>query len=428
MQETEEDLVALDDRYVIKSWSRKSNAPVVVGGKGIYFWDTVGKRHMDFASQLVNVNAGFGHSKIIEAIKKQAEELAYVSGVYRSIPAIKLAKRLSEIMPPNLIKTFFCTSGGNAVESALKIARQYTKRSKVIAMYTSYHGSTFGTLSATGIAHAKNHLEPLLPGFIHVPPPDSRHPPFGNSGKDVGEECANYIEKVIEWEGPETISAFVAEPIISNQFLVPPTSFWPKLRELCDKYGIMLIFDEVLTGYGRTGKMFACNHYDTSPDILVTGKGITSGYLPLSAVTVSKQLGEFLDNNPYVHGFTYAAHPMCCAAGLAGIQVVLEDNLIENSNRVGAYLLKRLRELQSSHSCIEDARGIGLLNGVEVKDKKTAVYIRTKASEEGLEIGFAPSFAPSILRIVPPLCVTTGEADTAISILDRVLKNADKDA
>ncbi len=173
--------------------------------------------------------------------------------------------------------------------------------------------------------------------------------------------------------------------------------------------------------------MFACNHYDTSPDILVTGKGITSGYLPLSAVTVSKGLGEFLDHNPYVHGFTYAAHPLCCAAGLAGIQVVLEENLIQNSAQVGAYLLKRLRELSSSHESIEDARGIGLLNGLEMSEKKIATYVRTHASEEGLEIGFAPSFAPSILRIVPPLCVTSGEVDAAISILEKVLRSADEE-
>ncbi len=434
-----EELRVQDDKYVLKTWARRPSAPIIVGGERIYFWDSDGRRFMDFASQLVNVNIGYGHPKVIEAIKKQVEEIAYVSGVYRSIPVIKLAARLAKIMPGDLCKSFFVCGGGTAVESAIKIARQYTKRPKIISMWHSYHGSTFGALSATGITKIRSPFEPLLPGFPHVPAPYCYRCSFGLKYPDCGVACAYFVERILQWEDPEMVAAFIAEPILSNVFVVPPKEYWPIIREICNKYGILLIFDEVITGFGRTGKMFGCEHFDVVPDILVSGKGITSGYLPLGVAVVDKKIGDFFDENHLIHGFTYAAHPTCCAAGLASIEVLLEENLVENAAKVGAHLMTQLEKLESSHECIGDVRGLGLLTGFElVKDRKTreilathvteediALYIRKKANEKGLDVGMSTSFAPSIVRIVPPLCVTKDEVDTAVNILDEVLYDVD---
>lgn len=433
------ELSVQDDRYVLKSWSRKPNAPIIVGGERIYFWDAEGRRFMDFSSQLVNVNIGHGHQKVVKAIQKQVEELAYVSGVYRSIPVIKLAKRLAEITPGDLRKSFFTCGGGAAVESAMKIAKQYTGRPKIVSMWRGYHGSTFGALSATGITKIRTPFEPLLQGFVHVPPPYCYRCSFGLRYPDCGVECARFVERVFRWEDPEMIAAFVAEPILANVFVVPPKEYWPMVQEICDKHGILLIFDEVITGFGRTGKMFGCEHFNVVPDILVAGKGITSGYLPLGVAIVSEKVGEFFDENPLSHGFTYTAHPTCCAAGLAEMDVLLEENLVENASEVGAHLMLRLKELEGRHKCVGDVRGLGLLMGFElVKDRKTKellgthvteqdiiVYVREKANERGLEVGISSSFAPSIVRVVPPLCVTKDEVDLAVTILDEVLHDVD---
>ena len=428
------ELYSQDDMYVLKTWSRKPNAPIIVGGKRVYFWDAEGRQYMDFASQLVNVNVGYCHRKLIEAIKRQAEEIPYVSGVYRSIPVIKLAKRLAELTGGVLCKSFFTCGGGAAVESAIKIAKQFTKRPKIASMWHGYHGSTFGALSATGITNIRIPFEPLLPGFVHLPPPYCYRCSFGLEYPECEVECAHFVERVFKWEDPETIAAFVAEPILANSFIIPPKEYWPIVRETCSKYGILLIFDEVITAFGRTGKMFGYEHFNVVPDILVAGKGITSGYLPLGVAVVNKKIGDFFDKNPLIHGFTYASHPMCCAVGLAQIEVILEENLVDNAAKVGAHLLARLNELESQHKCIGDVRGLGLLVGFElVKDKQTkepcqdiAVYIREKADEKGLAVGLSTRFAPNIIRMVPPLCITKDEVDMAIKVLDNILSEADQ--
>jgi len=432
-------LCAEDDKYVLKSWSRKPDAPLIVGGDGAYIYDAKGKKIMDFSSQLVNVNIGYGNRKVIEAIKKQADEMPYVSGIYRSLPVIKLAKKLEEISPEGICKTFFTTGGGAAVESAIKIAKQYTGRSKIVALWDSYHGSTLGALSATGVTHIRTAFEPLLPGFVHAPPPYCYRCPFRKDYPGCGIECAEFVEKTIRWEGPQTIAAFIAEPILANKFIVPPKEYWPMVREICDKYGIVMIFDEVITGFGRTGKMFGCEHFNVVPDIIVAGKGITSGYLPLGAALVNRKIGDYFDETPMQHGFTYAHHPMSCAAGVAEIDVLLEEKLVGNASRVGAHLMAQLKELEVRHKCIGDVRGLGLLTGIEmVADRRTkellskqftkediTVYIRKKTYEKGLEAGSSTQFAPGILRLCPPLCVTKEEVDSAIGIVDDVLFDVD---
>jgi taurine--2-oxoglutarate transaminase len=394
---------------------------------------------MDFSSQLVNVNIGYGNRKVVEAIKKQAEEMPYVSGIYRSVPVIKLAKRLGEITPEGICKSFFTTGGGAAVESAIKMARQYTGRSKVVGLWESFHGSTLGALSATGLTSIRAPFEPLLPGFVHAPPPYCYRCPLSKQYPDCGVECAEFLEKTIRWEGPQTIAALIAEPVLANKFIVPPKEYWLMVRRICNDYGIVMIFDEVITAFGRTGRMFGCEHFDVVPDMIVAGKGITSGYLPLGAVLINTKMADYFDETRMQHGFTYAHHPMSCAAGLAQIDVLLEQNLIENAGRVGAHLMARLKELEARHECIGDVRGLGLLTGIEmVVDRRTkellskqftdqdvTIYIRNKTYQKGVETGSAAQFAPGILRLCPPLSITKEEVDLGMSVVDEVLFDVD---
>jgi taurine--2-oxoglutarate transaminase len=432
-------LCADDDKYVLKSWSRKPDAPIIVGGEGVYIYDAQGHKVMDFSSQLVNVNIGYANARVVEAIKRQADEMPYVSGIYRSLPVIKLAKKLQEISPEGICKSFFTTGGGAAVESAIKMAKQYTGRSKIVALWESYHGSTLGALSATGVTHIRTAFEPLLPGFVHAPPPYCYRCSFGKQYPDCGIECAEFVEKTIRWEGPQTIAAFIGEPVLANKFIIPPREYWHMVRDICDDYGIVMIFDEVITAFGRTGKMFGSEHFNVVPDMIVAGKGITSGYLPLGAVLVSRKIGDYFDETRMQQGFTYAHHPMSCAAGVAEIDVLLEKNLVENASRVGVHLMARLKELEVRHKCIGDVRGLGLLTGIEmVVDRRTkellskqfskediTIHVRNKTYEKGLETGSATEFAPGILRLCPPLSITKQEVDLAINIVDDVLFDVD---
>lgn len=295
-----------------------------------------------------------------------------------------------------------------------------------------------GTLSLTGLANLRTPFEPLLYGYLHVPPPYCYRCSFGLKYPDCGVECAKFVEETLKWEDPQTVAAFVGEPVLGSTFIVPPKEYWKIVREICDKYGVVLIFDEVMSGFGRTGKMFGCENYDVIPDIMASGKGITSGHLPLGAVVFNKEIGDRLSEEHFPHGYTYASHPTCCAAGLAGIQVVQEEGLVQNSANVGGHLLKRLKELHNRHRCVGDARGLGLFCAIElVKDKKTkeplldphsgenaTSYVRRRAKERGLLVG-TTTFAPSVIRLSPPLCITKEETDWAVDSLEEILSEVD---
>jgi taurine--2-oxoglutarate transaminase len=433
------ELIEQDQAYLLPNWQRRPGVkPVLmVRGEGSCLWDARGKKYIDFASQNINVNIGYGNRKVIDAIKNQAEQLSYIGPAFAAVPRARLAKRLEEITPGDLTKSFFCSDGGEAVESAIKIARQFTGRPKIVSLWQAYHGSSLVNLSVGGVTRIRSPFEPLPTGFTHVSPPYCFRCDLNSKYPDCDAACARLVEKVIKWEDPEKVAAFVAEPVLGSGIIVPPKEYLPIIRETCDRLGVLLILDEVLTGFGRTGKMFACEHSGVTPDILVVGKGMTSAYLPLSGVTVRKHIGDAFVNKTMMHGYTYSNHPLCCAAALAAIDVLLEERLVENSARLGSHLLKRIEEFEHSYRCVGEARGIGLLSAIElVADKKTrqplGEYLKDdacfpvarKTAEKGVLTG-ASIFAPNALRLSPPLCITERQVDDALDVVGQVLADVD---
>lgn len=433
-------LIDEDEKYYFKPWSRTpgDKPPIITSAKGCYLWDSKGNRYLDFTSELVNVNIGHGHPSVIKAIKQQLDDLQYIMPKFLVTSRIKLAKKLAEITPGNLSKSFFTCGGSEAVESAIKIAKEYTTRFKVISLWGGYHGSTYGAMSVTGITRNRTPFEPLVPGFLRVPAPYCYRCYFNLKYPNCDMQCARFVESVIKQEDATTIAAFIAEPVLGSGCIVPPREYWPMIRELCDRYNIVLINDEIMTGFGRTGKIFAHEHYNMVPDMLVLGKGITSGYLPLGTVVVDKKISESFTEKTVTHGFTYSGHPVCCVAAIAAIKVYFQENLVENAGLVGSKLGKRLKEVEASHKCVGETRGLGLMHAIELTRNKLTkellatsikqeeiAYLYNEALKKGLLVGLS-SFAPNTIRLCPPLCITEEEVSWSMNILDEVLAGLDK--
>ena len=432
-----------EKEYVLHTWSvQRGYKPfVITGGKGCYFWDDQGKKYLDFASQLINVNAGHQHPKIIQAIKDQAERLCYVLPGAANDQRAMLAKMLADLAPGDLSKTFFVTGGAVANENALKIARAVTGRQKVIARFRSYHGATYGASSVTGDPRRRA-AEPGVPGSLRVWDPFCYRCFFKMKYPECGLYCAEAIREVIEVEGPETIAAIIVEPITgSNCRIVPPEGYMERLRKICDDYGLLLIFDEVMTGFGRTGEWFAAYHWDVVPDIMTLSKGINSGVLPLGAVMVRKKIADYFEDHFLYAGLTQFGNPLACAAGAAAVEVYKEEKLVENSRDLGVYLLEKLEAIKANHPSVGDVRGQGLFAAIElVKDKETreplipwtVEYYETKhpiatqllgrLKEEGLYT----YMRWNILMICPPLCITKEELTWGLERIDDALTLADK--
>ncbi len=438
-----------DRRYLLPVYNRgKDYRPVlIVGGKGCYVWDAYGNRYLDFFSQTWNVNIGHGNLKVIEAIKRQAEELPYISPGRATVVKSKLGKKLIELMPGNLSKCVFFNSGSEAVEAALKISREYTEKYKFVSRWYSYHGTTFGALSAVGLPSRRRPHKALLPGFVFVPPPHCFRCRFGLEYPDCKVRCVDFIEETIRFEDSNRVAAVIAEPIIgTGGVIVPPPEYWPKLRAITRRHKVLLIADEVITGFGRTGRWFGVQHWNVTPDIMTLAKGISSGYLPASATVVNQDIADFYEAEPWTHFHTYQGHPLCLAAALANIEVIEQERLVENAAKVGSHLNDRLKELEENHRCVGEARGLGLLASLElVKSKETkepfvdddlfldwtkykpdeliADMAGRKSFKKGLIVS-AFKFANTI-RIAPPLCITESEVDKGIKILDEVLREID---
>jgi taurine--2-oxoglutarate transaminase len=393
------------------------------------------------------VNIGHGNLKVVEAIKRQAEELPYVTPGIATVVKSKTAKKLIDLMPGNLSQCVFFNSGSEAVEAALKISREYTGRYKIISRWYAYHGTTLGTLSALGLPSRRRPHEVLLPGFVFVPPPHCFRCRFGLTYPGCKVRCVDFIEDTIKFEDSNRVAAVIAEPIIgTGGVIVPPPEYWPRLRSITERHGVLLIADEVITGFGRTGKWFGVQHWNITPDIMTLAKGISSGYLPVSATVVNQDIADYYKTDPWIHFHTYQGHPLCLAAALANIEVIAEEKLVKNAAKVGEYLNDKLKELEDNHKCIGEARGLGLLAALElVKNKETkepfveedlfldwtkhkqeelvADLTARRAFKKGLIVsGF--KFANTI-RIAPPLCITEDEVDQGIKILDEVLKETD---
>src|SRR5258708_23917362 len=351
---TSQEIVDMNKEYTFFSWSvqEQTNPIPVDRAEGVYFWNVDGKRYLDFASQLVNTNIGHQNPKVVRAIQEQAEKLTFVAPGMASEPRGLLGKKLSEITPGDLKKTFFTLGGAEANENAIKIARFYTGRHKILARYRSYHGATHGAIALTG-DYRRLPAEPAISGVVHFLDPYCYRCPFGWTKETCHRECISHVEEVIQHEGPDQIAAIFLEGVTgTNGLIIPPDDYWPRMREICDRHGILLISDEVMSGWGRTGEWFAVDNWNVVPDIITTAKGITSGYVPLGAVIVREKIARFFDDKGLFAGLTYSGHALACATALATIEVYEEEKIFEHARRVGKHLAKRLEELQARHPSV----------------------------------------------------------------------------
>jgi len=431
---TSQEIVQLNRQYTFFSWSvqEQINPIPVAKAEGVYFWDADGKRYLDFSSQLMNTNIGHQHPKVVKAIQEQAAKLCFVHPSNATEPRGLLGKRLAEVTPGNLKKTFFCLGGAEANENAIKLARFYTGRHKIMARYRSYHGATHGAIALTG-DYRRLPVEPAMPGAVHFLDPFCYRCPFGLTPQTCKRQCIDHVEEVIRYEGPERIAAIIMEGVTgSNGLIVPPEDYWPRVREICNRYDILLISDEVMSGWGRTGKWFAVDNWGVVPDMITTAKGLTSGYIPLGAVIVSEEIASYFDNKYLYAGLTYSGHALACAAGLATIEVYEEDGLIENAAALGEYLGEALEEIKARHPSVGDVRYIGLFSAIElVKDRQTkevfppAVMAEVGKSlrQNGLFTFIMSNSMGSIVFIVPPLCITKEQLNEGLKIVETALAN-----
>jgi taurine--2-oxoglutarate transaminase len=428
---TAQEIVSMNREYTFFSWSVQSAAnPIPMArAEGIYFWDADGKRYIDFSSQLMNVNIGHQHPKVVRAIQEQAARLCFAHPGMATEPRGLLGQKIAQVAPGNLNKTFFCLGGAEANENAIKMARMFTGRFKVMARYRSYHGATHGAIALTG-DYRRLPVEPAMPGVVHFLDPYCYRCPFGWTRDTCHRECISHVEEIIAYEGPQNIAAIFMEGVTgSNGLLVPPDDYWPRIRQICDKYGILLVSDEVMSGWGRTGRWFAVDHWGVVPDIITTAKGLTSGYVPLGAVIVSDAIAEYFEDKMLWCGLTYSGHPLACAAGVATLQVYEEDGLIENAARVGEYLGQRLEQIKARHASVGDARYIGLFSALEiVKDKasKTPIDPLSEVSKFLRDNGLFTFVFHNVLFIVPPLCINEAQLDEGLAIIERALEMTDR--
>jgi adenosylmethionine-8-amino-7-oxononanoate aminotransferase len=379
---------------------------------------------------------GYGEERIKEAIKNQLNEISTITVSFLSSPVVKLAKLLSEIAPSGLSKCFFSCTGSQATELAIQTARRYTGRLKILSRLGGYHGNTMGSIAASGCALHKRIYDPGVHGFIRVLPPYCYRCDFGQEYPGCNIECAKALENTIIYEWPVTVAAVIGEPIIGGGgVVIPPIEYWKEIRRICDDYGVQLIMDEVITGFGRTGKMFCSEHYEVVPDILAIAKGIASCYAPLSAVLANDEIALAMEEHEKGSYYsTYQNHPLSCAAAIANIGVILEDKLVEKSAKLGEYMLKALSDIVEEFEVLDDARGKGLLLGVEIvktkesrePDPELGMEIRRKAFEKGLIVGLSRIRMKNAIinAFGPPLSITREQIDEGLDIYRSSVKEA----
>ena len=429
-----------DKEFVVHSWSVQSALdPIVIAKtKGVEMWDENGKRYIDMTSQLMNQNIGHQHPKVVQAIKEQAEKVCFVAPGVAYETRSFLGKALAEVTPGDLKRFFFTLGGADANENAVKIARMYTKKWKIITRYRSYHGATYGAIALTGDPR-RPPVEPAMPGVVRVFDPYCYRCSFGLTYPDCRLRCADSVEEVIMYETPETVAAVLVESVVgSNGLIVPPDGYMQKLREICTRNNILLIADEVMSGFGRTGKWFAVDHWNVVPDMITMAKGLTSGYVPLGAVAISKKIMETLDKQMLWAGLTYNAHPLACGAAIATLKVYREDRLMENTAAMGEVIRKETEAMKGKHRSLGDVRGVGLFWALElVKNRETREplvkwnamgaegAVAREINKRLLEGGVYTTVRWNYLFIVPPLCIKENELKEGLAVIDRVLDYAD---
>jgi taurine---2-oxoglutarate transaminase len=431
---TGEEIVALSKKHTIYEWSAQSKVdPIPVArASGVHFWTPEGKRYIDFNSQLMCVNIGHGDARVVRAIQEQAAVLAYVNPFMATEPRAKLGAKLAEITPGDIDAFFFTNGGADANENAIKIARWYTGRHKIFAFYRSYHGSTAGAISLTGDPR-RWAAEPGLPGIVHI-----LNPYHGmRRGWDSADAALAYLEEMIQVEGPATIAGIILEPVVgTNGVLVPPDGYLQGVRQLCDKHGIVMIADEVMAGFGRTGKWFSIDHWNVVPDVMTMAKGLTAAYVQLGAVGMRRRIADHFRDNVFFGGLTYNSHPLACACALATITVYEEDKLIDRAAQTGAVLKALLTELEGRHPCVGAVRSIGLFGVVELVRNRTtmepmAPFNGTSVEMQSLGRFFRNEGLYTFVRwntffTNPPLTITEAELREAFAIIDKGLCDLDR--
>jgi taurine---2-oxoglutarate transaminase len=437
------EILPLSMEHTFWTWSAQARVvPIPVKrAKGVYFWDVDGKRYLDFNSMVMCVNIGHGDERVINAIIAQARELPFAGPGMATRPRAALGKLLSEITPGDLNRFLFTLGGADANENAVKLARAYTGRHKILTRYRSYHGATAGAMALTGDPRRTAWEPNLMPGVVHFLDPYRYRSSFHRTNPDISEQefsqdYLNHLEEIIQYEGPKTIAGILLESVTgTNGVIIPPQGYLQGVRELCDRYSILLIADEVMSGFGRTGKWFAVDHWDVVPDLMSMAKGLTSAYAPLGAVAMREHIAEYFNERVFQSGLTFTAHPISLAAAIANIQVLQEDRLVERAHQMGAMLHRMLADLGEQHPSVGEVRSIGLFGVIElVKDRNTKeplapfdgsspemAALRKRLLEKGL---FLYSHWHTLL-IIPPLIISEAELAEGFAILNDALAIAD---
>jgi taurine--2-oxoglutarate transaminase len=438
------EILSLSMEHSFWTWSAQAKvSPIpVTHAQGVYFWDADGKRYLDFNSMTMCVNIGHGNERVINAIIEQAKALPYAAPGMATKPRAILGELLSQITPGNLDHFMFTLGGADANENAVKLARGFTGRHKILTRYRSYHGASAGAMALTGDPRRLPWEPNLMPGVVHFLDPYRYRSTFHRTNPDISEaefaqDYLNHLEEIIQYEGPETIAAILLESVTgTNGIIIPPDGYLQGVRFLCDKYHILMIADEVMSGFGRTGTWFAVDHWNVVPDLMTMAKGLTSAYAPLGAVAMKPEIANAYNEVTYQGGLTYTAHPISLAAAIANIQVIKDDHLIEHSHQMGFVLHRLLNDLGEQHPSVGEVRSIGLFGVIElVRDRKTKetlapwnssspemIALRKALLEKGL---FIYSHWHTLL-IIPPLIITEQQMEEGFAILDAALSSTDK--
>ena len=428
----------------VADFAKPDGFRVAVEGKGCWVTDSTGRKFFDANAGMWFQNVGYGRKEIADAVYEQLQRINYAPPPTASEPALRLAAKVASLSPDKKSRAFFVSGGSEAVESALKMAKAYHRlkgnpgRYKIISRRGSYHGATLATLSLGGRPDAgPQHYGPLMPGNVHVTQPYSYRCLYCSKLSECSLECAYDFERAIEHEGPETVAAVIGEPVSVTTAMVPHPQYWPTLREICDKHGVLLIVDEVITGFGRTGKMFASEHWNLQPDILTMAKGLSSGYLPIGAAVARKDIADAFvgeEGKTLRHLFTFGGHPAACAAALANIEIMERENLVDNSAQLGKYLFEQLQTLYEHPIVGEIRAGLGLIGAIElVKDRDTRerfseeANLKEKLTEAFMERDMLVLHRGDLILLSPPLCITKDEVDLLVRNLNEVVEGLSKE-
>ena len=426
------------------TWSAQGKvAPIPVQrAQGVYFWDVDDKRYLDFNSMVMCANIGHGDSRVIEAIVAQARELPFAGPPMATKPRALLGRLLAGITPGNLNRFLFTLGGADANENAIKLARAYTGRHKILARYRSYHGATAGAIALTGDPRRTAWEPGVMPGVVHFLDPYRYRSTFHRRNVDLSEaefaqDYLDHLEEIIQYEGPQTIAAVILETVTgTNGVIIPPEGYLPGVRRICDRYGILLIADEVMSGFGRTGKWFAIDHWEVIPDLMTMAKGLTSGYAPLGAVAMRLEIAEYFNERVYQGGLTYNSHPISLAAAIANIGVMQEDHLVERAQAMGPVLHRKLADLGEQHPSVGEVRSIGLFGVIElVRDRRTKepmapfngsspemAALRKYCLDHGV---YLYTHWHTVL-VIPPLIITEEQLAEGFEVLDKALEITDR--